>query len=460
MPKKYSHVINESHVFIPLNELRDPDKARERTTAVRTFDGDPVPMYSEKLPGYLGVPRYHFKNLNSITDDVQDECSRGHSVVINFTSKYRPGQREVLRQFMLYYKAGKSGFIFEAPPGFGKTVCLIKMLCEIGKTALVVVPRSNLVKQWIARLLDHTDLEECDIGYCSEGTGVWKNKAVVVGLVHTLALNRFGENFGREFGVVVFDEVDRSVPPMTFAPVIGMFPAKYRIGASAVVHRQDGLDVVFRNHVGECFIKGADMNRMAPKVLVHYYNFKYEGVWKGLKKLSRRGVIISQIGKNVARNHLIARYVRLIYRSGRRVLVLSDRIEQLIDIRKTCSKLCSIPLEEMDFYVSALPKKNGKKKVVSKAQLESVASESRVIFASYGMIGLGTDIPDLAGLIYATPQSETEQTRGRIERVCSGKKQPVVIDLIDTFYEDTRRWGRKRVWQYQSKGLVVKQVRG
>lgn len=41
---------------------------------------------------------------------------------------------------------------------------------------------------------------------------------MVIGLVHSLVRGRYGDDFRSSFGILVFDEVDRSVPPATFAP--------------------------------------------------------------------------------------------------------------------------------------------------------------------------------------------------------------------------------------------------
>uniref|UniRef100_A0A6M3LVR9 Putative helicase n=1 Tax=viral metagenome TaxID=1070528 RepID=A0A6M3LVR9_9ZZZZ len=72
------------------------------------------------------------------------------------------------------------------------------------------------------------------------------------------------------------------------------------------------------------------------------------------------------------------------------------------------------------------------------------------------MIALGTDIPSLSGLIYATPQSEVTQSKGRIERVLEGKKEPIVVDIVDTYYKDTMRWAKKREKSYIAEGLKIK----
>ena len=340
------------------------------------------------------------------------------------------------------------------------TVCLIKMLADLGRTALVVVPRSNLVKQWVSRLLEHTSLKRRDIGVVVSGKASWEGKKVVVGLVHSLALDRYGEDFKKAFGVIVFDEVDRSVPPTTFAPVVTMFPAKYRIGASAVTKRQDGMEVVFKKHVGQMILKGADKNRMKPGVYMHEFAGDSGFVYPGSPKLNRRGMLLSKLSKNVARNLLIVRYIKALYTSGRRVLILSDRTAQLIQLRLMCSKKYEIPLSEMGYYTRSLDLGGGKKKHIPVDYRQRVASDCKVIFATYGLCALGTDIPDLAGLVYATPQSNTTQSKGRIERLIEGKETPIIVDIVDSNYKDAVGWARNRERQYKAESLKIIKRRG
>jgi len=349
--------------------------------------------------------------------------------------------------------------IFEAPPGFGKTVVLIKMIEMLGRTTLVVVPRSNLVKQWVERLKEHSSLTDADIGVALDGKCKWKGKKIVVGLVHTLTLDRFGNGFRDHFGTVVFDEVDRSVPPATFSTAVTMFPSKYRIGASATLKRTDGMDVVFEKHIGETRITAEDANRMSPTVILHSFDDNMGDVWEGSPTLNRRGMLLSMLSKDPKRNMLIAYYIGLIHKSGRRCVVLSDRTLQLYRLRELVVGCKGIPRDETGFYVRQLDTGNRKKRSITEAERRRVASDCNVIFATYGMMALGTDIPELSALIYATPQSQVEQSKGRIERVCDGKKQPVVVDIVDTAYPDAKRWAFARQRQYRAENLKIKRYK-
>lgn len=449
----YSKAVMASHLYVPASEVNYRE-ARSLCFVENKYDGPSIEMQDESCSGWFGFPRHTFSDPERIARQLIDKRGAGDEIEIDFKSDFREGQERVFRMFERAVDSGVTGFILQAAPGFGKTVSVIAMLAHLKKTALVVVPRSNLVQQWKDRLVEHSSLCAEDIGTAVSGKLDAEGKKVVIGLVHSVALDRFGVDFRKQFGVVVFDEVDRSVPPATFAPVVAMFPAKYRIGVSATLKRQDGLHVVFQKHIGECFLSGR-ADRLKPKVLVHEFAGNSGFVPPKLAKLNRRGMLLSRVASNPARNLVLCEYIRLIYNSGRRCVVLSDRKDQLMAMREICAGQFNIPEAVMGFYVRSL---NGKK--LKEQHLCSVAKDCDVIFATYGMFALGTDIVDLSGLIYATPQSEIEQSKGRIERILAGKKQPVIVDFIDTYYKDARRWGSKRRWIYDKQNLSVKVIGG
>jgi superfamily II DNA or RNA helicase len=454
---KYSSVRLSTHLFIPKAELRDIEATKRMCTVKRKFNGDPIEMYLE-TDAEIGVPLHFYRDAASIAASVADERTWGTKIGFRFRPSLRLGQPEVIEEFRYRVSAGYTGFILEAPPGFGKTVCLIKMLELLGRTALVVVPRSNLIKQWIERFEEHSSLTRSDIGWAEGGKADWVGKSVVVGLVHTLALDRLPEAFRQSFGVAVFDEVDRSVPPETFAPVVGMFPTMYRIGASATLKRADGLEKVFESHIGQTRIRGRDPDREKAKVIVHQFHKDSGYVHPGSPAINRRGMLLSRVSKNAKRNALIVHYIKMLYNSGRRTLVLSDRTEQLRTLRSLLANK-GVPKGETGYYVRSMAAGNGKKKELSESYRARVASDCKVILATYGMIALGTDIPDLAGLVFATPQSDIAQSKGRIERMMEGKLTPVVVDIVDMLYEDAKRWGYARQRTYRSEGLTIKKYR-
>ena len=454
----YSKVDISTHCFIPKSELRTSlEVARKRLTATSSFAEGEFPMYRE-LPKAFGVPLYWYRNLQAIAKKVVDLRTEGSKIGFEFTSDLRPGQEKVIRKFRDKVDADYTGFTLEAPPGFGKTVVLIKMLSLLRRSAIIIVPRSNLVDQWVERIQDHSNYPKSKIGVINGKTTKYKGCPIVVALVHSIAA-QFAEPqaFHQMFGVAVFDEVDRSVPPSTFSPVLSLFPVKYRIGASATVKRKDGLHIILDSHISQCRLKGGDEGRMKPKILIAEYPGDSGHLWKGSKRLNRRGMLITKLAKNPLRNQFITKFVRLIHRSGRRVVVLSDRTYQLSEIYWMLSRK-GVPLEDMGYYCDTLKSLKGSQRKVKDDELKHTASACKIILATYGKFAIGTDIQDLAGLVYATPQSEAEQTQGRIERMMEGKSQPVVVDIVDTIYKEAEGWAYQRKKYYWSKRLKVKVI--
>ena len=448
----YSKVIQSSYLFLPKAEMANIERTKEIFVVARKFGGEPVKLYKE-TPRWFGIPLHYYKHLDKLSSVVVDRRVDGRDINIKFRGDLWEKQETLIKKFIALISTLHTGFILESPPGSGKTVMAIKMISILSKTTLVVVPRSNLIKQWIKRILQYTDIPRSRIGVAEGGKASFVGKDIVVGLVQTCSKNVLGESFNNRFGVVIFDEVDRSVPPETFSSAVGKFPAKYRIGMSATLERQDGLHVVFEKHIGECFLRSKGSNRMKPKVIVRKYDGNSGYVHPQSPKLQRRGMLISRLSKNVARNNMIARYTAMVYKSGRQCLVLSDRKEQLKELKKILHGRFKIPSREIGFYMRSV-----NKKVLTDSELEA-ASACKVLLATYGMLHIGTDIPSLAGLVFATPQSRITQSVGRIEREQEGKLQPIVIDIVDIKHHDAVRWAAQREKFYKTNYLEVTRYR-
>jgi len=467
--KKYSKITLENYLYIPIEEILDFDNLEKELTVCSKYDTQKKVQLFCADGIRFGVPLHHYQNYDNITKKVIDNRIIGDGIKFKFISSFWQGQKDIVDAFQWRYGEGKTGFIIEAKTGSGKSCIAMAILAKIGKRSLVVVPRSNLVNQWKDKLLEHTDLKLKDIGIINGPKVDWQGKKIVVGLVHSLAVDRFGVDFRDNFGVVVFDEAHSSVPPATFSPVVTMFRPKIRIAMSATLQRPDGMDVVFRKHIGEVYLTANITKRFPAIVLLHNYHRSSGYLPTGMKKLNKRGMLISKLANNAERNSLIVNYLlKMIKSDNRRVLVLSDRTWQLIVLKKLLdqrAKIYNIKLANSDsgYFVNTLSILNDKgkitqKKKVTEEERQRVVNNCKVIFGTYGMVGLGSNIPDLSGLIYATPQSAAEQTQGRIERALEDKRQPVVVDIVDTYYKETLGWARARQTWYKKAEIRIKKI--
>ena len=451
----YSEIILSTHSFVKKLELTKPLPHLRNLFTVRSHfeEGKEVSMY-EETPELFGIPRY-YADVTAHAQKVVDRRTKGTEVSLEMTEGFalRENQVGMFENFCNRLQNGNSGFLVNAPTGYGKTAVAIRMAVELGVTTLVVVPRDFLVQQWVDRILSITKLTRADIGLAQQGVCDFKGKKIVIGMIHSLAKDKYPKEFKEYFGAVFWDEV-HVVGAETFAKTVGMFPAYYRVGMSATLDRKDGMSDVFRLAIGQTNLSpvtpGGLNTLVSPKVFLRSYTAKTKH--KFLSNMrdakSRRGVLISELANDLARNALIAVYAKKFTESSRRVLVLSDRIEQLQVVR-------DILIKRHGFRASAIGLFTGATK---DADRKIILQHSQIVLATYGVMSMGIDVPDLRALIFATPLSDAAQSVGRILRLCEGVKEPVLLDILDTRYDDCLRWAKSRQKYYRdvAKAQVYK----
>lgn len=457
-----SHVILKNMAYLPIKELSDNQIAnlQRQLTIYNRYNTEDILELYDIQKDYFGIPLYFYKNHSNISNNVIDKRVQGFDVRFDMISKPYPDQARVLDEFRIAIEDDVTGFILNAQPGWGKTRTMIEMLQIIGKNSLIVVPKSDLVDQWVERILQHTNLKKEDIGIFNAGrTNYTKEKKISVGLVHTLALSRY-HKYSKDFGVVAFDEVHASVPPKTFAPVAQMYSPKYRIGASATLKRDDGFDKAFHYHVEQLRLVGdASTNRMSATVYAVDYPKSSGNIpaYAAHDPIKARATAISLFAKNRDRTQFIAKAVQKSIASGRRTCVISDRTSILFNLYNILTKESRVKPEDVGYFCSSLTDINGNTiRSVPKAEVNRTLQASKIILSTYGLMSTGTDIKDLATIILATPQSKVTQTKGRIERVCAGKKDPVVMDIIDSYYPQAKMWASKRKKEYDESSMAIK----
>lgn len=453
----FNVAVLDSYLWVPKEELgSNLDVYRAQLTHFSKFDSNvQIKVYAEE-DGWFGFPRHYFRLSKNIAEQILDKRELGNELVFDAKYNLYNYQSKLIDDLSSTVDRGGSGFFIIAAPGSGKTVMGIEAIRLLGREALIVVPKSDLVDQWMSRFLEHTSLRREDIAIANNGgiTENWETAKVVIGIVHTLALDRFGDSFKRKFGVVVFDEADSSIPPTTFSCVPGLFPAKYRIGMTATRYRSDGLHSVFESHLGQNFLSCESNMTMKPKVLQLEYP-SYSGyVNQDLEFKFRRGQLITAIASNVVRTKIICDYVFKAYKAGHDVLVLSDRKDQLKTIYSFLTNTFDVPKKEIGYMVRTLDDKQ-----LKKSYKEKVIESSKIILGTYGMAARGTDIKRLSALILATPQMSMTQISGRIERFLQDKKEPIIVDFVDTAYKDAITGGQARVKQYMKRGMEIKRMR-
>jgi hypothetical protein len=432
---------------------RDFTEAMEGTLTVRAFqlDGSEtvVRAFRTDREGWIGIPRvYGLKLISNI--DYRDARSLGQKVVF-------PGQVSLYEEQVPFVDAlfdateTRSDFVAQAATGKGKTVMGLAVIQRIGRTAAILVDQENLMDQWVERCVEHLGMRAEDVGIVRGPRADYEGKAITICMVQTLTRRRMSEAFYRYFGVVVFDECQIAGAP-TFSRTLMMFPAKTRFGLSATPDRKDELNRIIRWNLGTTDVS---LDTTPGKALV--YIMESEGVYSFRVNNSKMtGAFVNEVAADGKRNLLLVQAIRWLYDSGRDVLAIGDRIEHLCSLM-ALAEASGVPRGDMAIYAKyrtvwqyekdprppRKPDHHEKgteyspirlvlgKKAIRKKDRDAILQHTRILFATYGMMAKGADVPRLSAGVDVTPRSEATQVRGRILRPLPGKLRPIWVTVAD-----------------------------
>ncbi len=161
--------------------------------------------------------------------------------------RLRPYQEEAVEAFL---QAG-SGVVL-LPCGAGKTIVGLGVMARLQTATLIIATSTVAARQWIAEILDKTDLSPDQVG---EYTGHRKQIRPVTVATYQILTHRprrdFGEDLLRQFphfrlfnaldwGLIIYDEV-HLLPAPVFR-ITAHLQARRRLGLTATLVREDGLE--------------------------------------------------------------------------------------------------------------------------------------------------------------------------------------------------------------------------
>lgn len=133
-------------------------------------------------------------------------------------------------------------------------------------------------------------------------------------------------------------------------------------------------------------------------------------------------ILHSFVSKLKMRNLEILRVVGNLVKSGRKVLVLGQRKEQLYTLEE---RLKSKGLNTLVIVSETI-------KVMQKEDtLEELSSSADVVLGIDKLAKEGMDVDSLDTLMLIHPIGDTEQALGRVARIKEGKKEPLCLYLVD-----------------------------
>jgi superfamily II DNA or RNA helicase len=368
--------------------------------------------------------------------------------------------------------------MWQAPPGAGKTVASLEAIRRSGRRAIVIVDKTNIARQWIERA-------EQFLGYTPGlvGDGSHDVRELTIAMQQTLWTKRVelsDEGFWDQFGYVELDECHH-LPATTFMHTVQQFPARYRIGVSATPDMQGVLPImeaaigdVFHTTPKQLLVERGIL--VKPRVMAVQTDFSFnfwpthpgpdttrkEKVCRYAQAgCTRRGAVhrnnytdfIKAVVNDPDRNEVIARIASFREAAGHCVLVISDRLEHLRDIRELCIHLGNRSEENMIMFT-------GEQEGTERMEIAERADKGRcVLFSTIANEAL--DIPRLDTIIFAYPGRNPlkyEQRVGRVERQHPQKNDAWVIDFIDDMSLSRGQFEDRRKQVYLKDGLDLTYV--
>lgn len=355
----------------------------------------------------------------------------------------RPYQEKAIREIL-----HAETCLIEGAPASGKTEILLSAIAKSGLKAGVLVHDRNLFNQWIGRIESRLGIPNKKIGKI--GAGKFKIGDQITVMMQQTARNKI-DLLKDEFDFLACDEVHHYAAK-TFLETVDAFTARYRVGVSATVKRQDLKHFLTHDLFGEIVFSISreelvDLGYTAEIELnIIHTNFEYDYRnesalrdcledsyldYDELTAKEKQGLAekyelerkdypqyLDASSLDSDKNNLIYQWVRREYDKGSTSVIFTKR-------RKHCelweSRLKKVGLECVIFW-SAKGNKREEKRI--KKDLQRLKSKKvRIAIGTTLDEGLNMPAVDAGFITYrnAGNPGQLEQQAGRLARLFAGK---------------------------------------
>jgi len=252
-------------------------------------------------------------------------------IVLDARAPHETVQRDAFNAIMAC-----RGGILQLACGRGKTVITLEVIAKMHTPALVIVDNTQLMSQWLEAIDNFLEVPG-GVGRIQATTMDWK-KPIVVATYTTLA--NIADNLSAEvrnwFGLIVWDEAHHMAAP-TWSRTADLFPGK-RLALTATPTRTDGLHVIYESHVGKVIHKDLTQD-LKPSFEFHWTGFAIDVNDPQIRDKTHDvtgeihlSKVQTYLGSYRPRLEKIIQEVRKARKEGRRVLVLSKSVDEIVNL--------------------------------------------------------------------------------------------------------------------------------
>lgn len=347
------------------------------------------------------------------------------------------------------------------------TMLAIYLSWKLGLKTLVVTHKEFLMDQWEKRISQFTNAK---VGRIRQNKVDVEGKDIVIGMLRSLSTRDYPKEILHQFGLVIYDEVHHTGSRVDSQALLKT-SAEYTIGLSATPERSDNMTKVINWHVGDILYEME--KKYNYRVLVKKIFFRSNDILFREKKMYFQGrfapnhtTMTNNLTNIKTRNQLIVNFIDVLKSMGRKILILSYRVEHL----ELLKRLVDAKIEadgESHIYNSYYYM--GKTKRTEKDMAEK---DGDIIFATMQLAEEGLDIAHLDTVLFALPVSiqKDKKKGGKIKssktliqsigRILRNDKLedltqiPMVVDISDMF-SIYSGWSNKRNEIYNKKNWYL-----
>jgi superfamily II DNA or RNA helicase len=366
------------------------------------------------LPKYFGLEKFGKPDKNKEVI--------GEKIKLNFKGEMRDVQKKILDEVIPALEKNDGGLMCLGC-GAGKTVLALYIASYFKVKTLVIVHKSFLLNQWKERIEQFTDAK---VGIIQRDKVDIDGKQIVIGMIQSIAKDKYDADIFRDFGLVIFDEAHHA-PSKYFSNALPLISSKKTLALSATPKRSDKLEKVLFWYFGPMIYKNDLEENNTVLTKIYKYTIKHEKFVEKKQRftgqVNRPGTISNLITIGRRNRFIIDCVEDILNEDNRKIIVLSERKEHLELLKKR--------LEERDLTYNNQKLKTGFYLGGMKQSKLDESAKADVIFGTYQMASEALDIKGLNTLVMGSARREIEQTIGRITRDPNSKVRPLVIDITD-----------------------------
>ena len=431
--------------LIRLAAFQNPEFYKAQAMRMSVWDKPRVIGTAENFPQHIALPRGCLDAVqallkdNGIRCELRDERFEGDAIDVGFIGTLRPDQKLAVSN-MLRHDTG----VLCAPTASGKTVMAAAIIARRGVNTLVLVHRTELSKQWQARLQAFLGADKEIVGTIGGGKTKPTGK-IDIAVMQSLWRRGEVEALVENYGQVVIDECHH-VGATSFEAILKRVKARFVLGLTATPIRRDGQQPII-------FMQCGSIRHTVPKPknAPHELEVMPRMRFSRIDLPTTAGIqnVFRLLAEDLDRTQAIAAEIVTAFIQGRKVLVLTERTEHLEAIRLALTAQVPPP-----FVLHGRMSK--KQRAICIAELDALGPQApRILLATGKLVGEGFDHPALDTLVLAMPISwkgTLQQYAGRLHREYADKTDVKVIDFVDTGHPALLRMWEKRQQGYRSMG--------